>query len=141
MFSTSFDHSGWEPTCYGILGQQELEKSWKMPHSKKVKFQDLLKLEYFLIFNIFGFLSITSLKKHSNRKCLGCFEKFRKFAARYLHVWPAKISDLLTKKIFQRKREWNINKQTWTSISYVFLLLPLTCHTSLHTNFFMNPKR
>ena len=62
MFSTSFDHSGREPTCYGILGQQEREKSWKMPHSKKVKFQDLLKLAYFLIFNIFVFLSITSLK-------------------------------------------------------------------------------
>ena len=62
MFSTSFDHSGREPTCYGILGQQEREKSLKMPHSKKVKFQDLLKLAYFLIFNIFVFLSITSLK-------------------------------------------------------------------------------
>ena len=62
MFSTSFDLSGREPTCYGILGQQEREKSWKMPHSKKVKFQDLLKLAYFLIFNFFGFSSITSLK-------------------------------------------------------------------------------
>jgi len=55
MFSTSFDHSGREPTCFGILGQQEREKSWKIPHSKKVKFQDLLKLAYFLIFNIFDF--------------------------------------------------------------------------------------
>ena len=62
MFSTSFDHSGREPTCYGIFGQQEREKSWEMQHSKKVKFQDLLKLAYFLIFNFFGFSSITSLK-------------------------------------------------------------------------------
>ena len=62
MFSTSFDLSGREPTCYGILGQQEREKSWKMPHSKKVKFQDLIKLAYFLIFNIFDFSSITSIK-------------------------------------------------------------------------------
>ena len=27
MFSTSFDHSGREPTCYGIFGQQGREKS------------------------------------------------------------------------------------------------------------------
>ena len=61
MFSTSFDHSGREPTCYGILGKQE-RKKLKIAHSKKVKFQDLLKLAYFLIFNIFVFLSMTSLK-------------------------------------------------------------------------------
>ena len=60
---------------------------------KKVKFQDLLILAYFLIFNIFDFLSITSIKTIQKRKCLGCFEKFRKFAAR----WAQEFSKLMEK--------------------------------------------
>ena len=144
MFST--DHSGREPTCYGILGEQEREKSWKMPHSKNVKFQDLLKWAYFLIFNIFVFLSMTSLKTIQIQNVWGVLKNSGNFEnsgnlQQDAYMFDQQKCPMLTKKFFQRKREWNINKQTWTSISYIFLLLPFTCHTSLHTNFFMNPKR
>ena len=40
MFSVFFNHSGWEPTCSGILGQHKREIKLEIPPSKKVEFLD-----------------------------------------------------------------------------------------------------
>ena len=84
MFLACLDHARWAQFHSGILGPQEWKKSSDILSWKKVRFQDLLKLTFFW-FLIFWLFVHNFLQNHPNVKSLVCFEKFRKFAAKWAH--------------------------------------------------------
>ena len=76
MFSTSFDHSGREPTWYfWATGKR---KKLENATLKKGLISGFAQIGFFSDLQHLCFFVHNFHKNHPNRKCLGCSEKFRK---------------------------------------------------------------